>query len=34
MAVSRSGDFGHLPEGRWRALTPGEREALLKASAG
>jgi 23S rRNA pseudouridine2604 synthase len=24
--------LGDLPEGRWRALTPEERDALLKAS--
>ena len=24
--------LGDLPEGRWRALTPGERDALVKAS--
>jgi hypothetical protein len=26
--------LGDLPEGRWRHLTPDEREALIRQSAG
>ena len=26
-------ELGDLPEGRWRVLTPAEREAMIRASA-